>query len=62
MNLSKIYSHNKQLNRIRKKEKFTKEINMDTPPLKRSVTYNGDSDLISKIVNTENLVDLIEKI
>lgn len=35
---------------------------MDTPPIKRSVTYNSDSDLISKIVNTENLVDLIEKI
>ncbi|CAK94792.1 unnamed protein product (macronuclear) [Paramecium tetraurelia] len=35
---------------------------MDTPPIKRSVTYNSDSDLINKIVNTENLVELIEKI
>ncbi|CAD8139012.1 unnamed protein product [Paramecium pentaurelia] len=62
MNLSKFYSHNNQLNRKRKKQKSPKDTSMDTPPIKRSVTYNSDSDLISKIVNTENLVDLIEKI
>ena len=35
---------------------------MDTPPIKRSVTYNNDTDLINKIVNNDNLVELIEKI
>ncbi|CAD8054756.1 unnamed protein product [Paramecium sonneborni] len=62
MNLSKFYSHNKQLNRIRKKQKSPKTINMDTPPIKRSVTYNSDTDLIYKIVNNENLLDLIGQI
>ncbi|CAD8077013.1 unnamed protein product [Paramecium sonneborni] len=63
MNMSKFYSHNKQYNPKRKRQKSPNNINnTDTPPIKRSVTYNGDSDLLYKIVNNENLVELIDKI